>query len=329
MDDLHALIGWIEEFWAHLSSVAWTALGIAVALHVLKITLRIRAWQNILRAAYPAVRVPFRGIFGAYFAGVGVNSVAPARGGDLVKLYLAKRRVKGSAYPTIASTLLVETIFDFFVAGALLIWAIEQGLLPGVPDLPGLPAFDWSFVVEHPRIALIVGSVLVAALVLGVAWASRHVLAFWERVKQGLAILSRPRAFLTQVVFWQLLSWVARVATVYWFLRAFHVEATLRTALAVIVVQSLSTLLPFTPGGVGTQQAVLLFVLSGVASSTAVLGFSVGMQLVTVAVNVAVGFGAILVMMRTLRWRQRLGAREEGLPPPEPSPTPPSTALPG
>jgi uncharacterized membrane protein YbhN (UPF0104 family) len=329
VDDLHALIGWVEEFWAHLSSVAWTALGIAVGLHLLKITLRVRAWQSILRAAHPGVQVPFWGIFGAYFAGVGVNSVAPARGGDLVKLYLAKRRVKGSAYPTLASTLVVETIFDFFVAGALLVWAIKLGLLPGVPDLPRLPAFDWSFVVEHPRIATIVGCVLLAALVLGVAWASRHVLAFWERVKQGLAILRDPQAFLTQVVSWQLLSWVARVATVYWFLRAFHVEATLKTALAVIVVQSLSTLLPFTPGGVGTQQAVLLFVLSGVATSTAVLGFSVGTQLVTVAVNVAVGFGAILVMMRPLRWRQRVGARDEGLAPPEPAPASSRTALPG
>jgi len=321
VDELRTFLDWVQVFWEQISSVGWTALGFAVALHVLKIVLRVRAWQNIIRAAYPRVEVPFRGIFGAYFAGVGVNSVAPARGGDLVKLYLAKRRVAGSAYPTLGSTLLVETIFDFFVAGALLVWAVRRGILPGVPDLPSLPAFDWSFVVEHPRIAAILGSILLFAGILGVTWASRHVWEFWRRVRQGLAILGDRRAFLTQVVSWQLLSWVARVAAVYWFLRAFHVEATLEVAFAVIVVQTLSTLLPFTPGGLGTQQAVLLFVLAGVASKSAVLAFSVGMHLVTAAVNVVIGFGAIFVMLRTLRWRRKVGS--------EPSSTTSERPLPG
>jgi len=154
-----------------------------------------------------------------------------------------------------------------------------------------------------------------------VTWASRHVWEFWKRVRQGLAILRDRRAFLTQVVSWQLLSWVARVAAIYWFLRAFHVEATLEVAFAVIVVQTLSTLLPFTPGGLGTQQAVLLFVLADVASRSAVLAFSVGMHLVTLAVNVAIGFGAIFVMLRTLRWRRTIGS--------EPSSPPTETAQPG
>jgi hypothetical protein len=72
-------------------------------------------------------------------------------------------------------------------------------------------------------------------------------------------------------------------------------------------------MLPFTPGGLGTQQAVLLFALSGAAARSTILAFSVGMQLVTVAVNLALGFAAMAVMMRTLRWRGRVFAREEGL----------------
>ena len=47
------------------------------------------------------------------------------------------------------------------------------------------------------------------------------------------------------------------------------------------------------PGGAGTQQAVLVFAFSGTAAASTVLGFSVGMQLVTTAVNVILGFGAI------------------------------------
>jgi uncharacterized membrane protein YbhN (UPF0104 family) len=313
VDDVRSFIDASQAFVRAIAAVGWTALAIAVLLHVLKLVLRVRAWQNILRGSYPGVRVPYGSVFGSYVAGVGVNSIAPARGGDLVKLFLVKRRVDGSTYPTLASTLVVETLFDIVIASALLIYAIQLGLLPGVPELPALPAFDWTFVIEHPRIAAFLGSVLLGAGILLVAWASRQVTAFREKVFRGFAILRDRRAFLTQVVSWQAASWLARALAVYFFLEAFHIEASVQTTIAVLVVQGLSTLLPFTPGGVGTQQAVLVFALAGEAARSQVLAFSVGMQLMTVAANVALGFAAIALMLGTLRWRRHVFAPDEGL----------------
>jgi uncharacterized membrane protein YbhN (UPF0104 family) len=304
--DVDAFLNASKAFFEAIAAVSWTALGLAVFFHLLKLVLRVRAWQNILRASYPGARVPFWSVFGGYVAGVGVNSVAPARGGDLVKLYLVRHRVKESSYPTLGSTLVVETLFDFVVATALFLWALKLGLLPGVPDLPALPAFDWSFVVEHPQVAAFLGSVLVGGAILLAAWATRQVVAFREKVARGFVILGDRRAFLTQVVSWQALSWLARVASVFFFLRAFHVDATAETTVAVLVVQGLSTILPFTPGGAGTQQAVLVFALAGAAARSTILAFSFGMQLVTVIVNVVLGFGAIALMLRTLRWRRRV-----------------------
>jgi uncharacterized membrane protein YbhN (UPF0104 family) len=313
VDDVRAFLDATEAFFSALASVSWGALFLGILFHVVKLALRVRAWQNILRAAYPSERVAYGGVFGAYLAGVGVNSIAPARAGDFVKLYLAKRRVRHSSYPTLTSTLVVETLFDFVVATALFFYALKLGILPGAPDLPALPAFDWSFVVEHPRLAALLGSILLAGILIFTAWASRHVTAFREKVSRGFDILRHRDVFLTQVVTWQAASWVARVLSVFFFLRAFHVDATFETTAAVLVVQGLSTLLPFTPGGLGTQQAVLLFALSGAAARSTILAFSVGMQLVTVVVNVVIGFAAIAVMMRTLRWRGRVFAPEEGL----------------
>jgi hypothetical protein len=94
------------------------------------LVLRAVAWQTILRASYPDARPAFRSVLGAYVAGVAVNSVIPARSGDLVKLYLIRHRIPGSHYPTLAPTLAAETVFDFFVAGALMIWALAIGVLP-------------------------------------------------------------------------------------------------------------------------------------------------------------------------------------------------------
>jgi uncharacterized membrane protein YbhN (UPF0104 family) len=311
VDDVHAFLDAVQAFFSQIAAVSFGPLALAILLHVLKLALRVRAWQNILRASYPEATVPYRGIFGSYVAGVGVNSIAPARGGDLVKLYLAKRRVEGSTYPTLASSLVVETIFDFVVATALLLWALKLGILPGVPDLPRLPAFDWTFVIEHPELAALLGGVLLFGAVLFARWASHHVNALRAKLARGFAVLHDRRAFVRDVVSWQAASWLARIGSVWFFLEAFHIDATAETTVAVLVVQSLSTLLPFTPGGAGAQQAVLVFTLAGTASATAILSFSVGMQLTTVAVNVVLGFGAIAVMLRTLSWRRHVESERE------------------
>jgi uncharacterized membrane protein YbhN (UPF0104 family) len=303
----------VEAFFGHLAAVGWLALALAVLFHVVRLACRVLAWRNILAAAYPGTPLPLRSIFGAYVAGVGVNALTPARAGDLVKLYLAKHRIAGSSYPTLGSSLVVETLFDFAVASVLFLVALQMGLLPGLPQLPALPALDWSFALDHPQIAAVLASVALAAAILLVTWASERVTAFRENVTRGVAILSDPRQFATRVASWQAASWLARVASVYWFLQAFHIGGTFETIVAVLVVQGLATMLPFTPGGAGTQQALLVFALAGEAARSAVLAFSVGMQIVTVAANVALGFAAIAVMMRTLRWRSRVLAPEEGL----------------
>ena len=157
----------------------------------------------------------------------------------------------------------------------------------------------------------LLGAILGGVLA-GLAWASRRVTEFREKVAHGFAILGDRRAFLTEVVSWQAASWLARAFCIYFFLRAFHIHAGVEVVVAVLVVQGISTVLPFTPGGAGTQQAVLVFALRGTASGSAVLAFSVGMQLVTVAVNVVLAFAAIAIMLRTLRVRRHLfAAREE------------------
>lgn len=306
MDDVRAFLDASEAFFKAFAAVAWGALALAIIFHVLRLALRVRAWQNILHAAYPGTRIPFRTVFGAYLAGVGVNAVVPARGGDVVKLYLVKHRVEATTYPTLASSLVVETLFDFAVASVLFLVAIQMGILPGLPELPNLRAFDWTFVVEHPRLAFFFGSILFGALILVIAWATRHVRNFKQKVALGFAILRDRRMYFREVVSWQAASWVARIASTFFFLRAFHVDATAETVLAVLVVGGLSTILPFTPGGAGTQQAILVFALSGAAASATILAFSFGQQLVMTIVNVVLGFGSILLMMGTLRWRGRV-----------------------
>ena len=181
-----------------------------------------------------------------------------------------------------------------------------MGLLPGLPDLPRLPAFDWAFVVEHPRVAVFIWCILLGGLIVLVGWASRHVTAFRQKLALGFAILHDWRVYVREVVSWQAGSWVARVASTFFFLRAFHVDATVEDDARGARRRGLSTMLPFTPGGAGTQQAILVFALAGAAASSTILAFSFGQQLVVTIVSVTIGFGAILLMLGTLRWRHHV-----------------------
>ena len=297
----------VRVFFDQLASVSWAALAIALALHFAKVAVRTVAWRNIIRAAYPETNVPLGPVFGAYVAGVGVNSIVPGRGGDLVKLYLVRHKVPGTTYTTLASTLFTETLVDLVLAGAIFIWALTQGVLPGLNVLPNLPSFDWGWLLRHERLTATMVALLTLAVLWFAWWAARHIEGFKQRVGAGFAILRDRRRYAREVVSWQVLSWVFRIASLFFFLRAFHVTATVHNALLAQTVDSLATLLPFSPGGAGTKQGLLVYVLRGQASSSELLAFSVGTNIAIVVFNVAVAAVAVFLMVRTLRLGEIIG----------------------
>jgi len=107
--------------------------------------------------------------------------------------------------------------------------------------------------------------------VIGFIWVRLQVEEFRAHVRQGFAILSdRPR-FLKRVIVPQAISWFFRIASLYFFLKAFGVTANIHNALLAQVVDSLATLFPATPGGAGTKQGLTEFLFrgSGVSHTTA------------------------------------------------------------
>jgi uncharacterized membrane protein YbhN (UPF0104 family) len=311
---VHAFFHAVTVFWDHLAAVRWTPLGIAVGLHLLKLGLRGLAWRNILAASYPDERVRRLPVLGAYVAGVGVNAIAPARAGDLVKLYLVKRRIAGSVYPTLASSLVVETLFDFVAAGAIFLWALQANVIPSRQVIKHLPDVDWSWPLHHTTASLVLAGILVALAVVGVVYARRRVESFRAQIGQGFAILGDRWAYARRVVSLQALSWVARLLTIYFFLEAFRLTPSLHNALVVQTVDSISTLMPITPGGAGTKQGLTAYALRREFSVSSVVSFSVGMNIALVVANVLLGFGALLVMARTLRWRRLADAERDTTP---------------
>jgi uncharacterized membrane protein YbhN (UPF0104 family) len=308
---LHA----VAVFFHHLAAVKWQFLGYALGCHVAKLVFRAGAWRAIVDAAYPDEKLRYRTAFGAYVAGVGVNSIVPARGGDLVKLYLVKSRLPEASYATLGPTLLVETLFDAVAAGAVIVWALTSGVLPTHQLYSRIPDVDWKLFIRHERLTLIVLAVLAGAALVAWLLLRRRIEEFRVRVRRGFAILGDRGRFARSVVVPQAVSWVLRIAALYFFLEAFRVQATIHNALLVLVVDSLSTLFPATPGGAGTKQGLTEFLLHGRASHTLLLAFSVGMNIAITIANLVLGLIAIGLMARTLSFKKlRLRARAEEQP---------------
>jgi uncharacterized membrane protein YbhN (UPF0104 family) len=301
----------VETFFSNLAAVAWGALALALVLHLCHLLCRSRAWFNVLRAAYPTERLQWRRIAGAYVAGVGINSVLPARAGDVTKIYLAKQSIPNSTYPAVTSSFFVDSVFDMPIGLLILAFALTQGVLPSLNLLPSLPAFDLSFWADHPRFMLFTLTFLMIAMLVLFATVSMRAVVFWHRIKQGVVILTDFRRYLREVAPWMSGGWLFRFGAFYFFLEAFHVGGSVRNVLLVMSVQALSTLTPFTPGGAGAQQALLVYVFRDVASRSTVLAYSVGQQLALAAFNFGCSLVAIFLMLRTLSIRNVLRRGEE------------------
>ena len=311
---IHSVLHAVDVFFHHLAVVEWKWLAIGILCHLCKLLAVSRAWRNIIKAAYPGRRVRWRQMFGSYVAGTGVNALIPARGGDVVRLFLAKRRVKGSTYTTLVSTSLLQTLFDVLVASCFILWAVTQHVLPGLNVLrsPSLPALDYGWAFRHPVAGLVLFLLLLLFGTALVAWVAERVEEFWAKVAQGFAAFRDRSYYVRHVVVWQVADWSLRLATVFFFLRAFGLPATLHNALLVQVSQSLATIFPVSPAGIGTEQALLVYIFRNVTSKSLALSFSVGMRVTLIIVNAVLGFAAILLMTGTLRIRGQADADGAG-----------------
>jgi uncharacterized protein (TIRG00374 family) len=326
----------IGSFFDSLSRVGWGPLLLGAVAFVIYLSLRARAFFHTLRAAYPAEPIAFRRVWGAYIASYGFNNVIPARGGDVIKLFLVKQSIPHATFPAVGAAICVESVFDAIMAVFILSFAFTQHVFPKPPDFAKLGAFDLSFFASHPKFTLFAITALAVLALVGFAVLSQRVKAFWARVRQGLTILSDRRRYVREVFLWQLGGWCFRFAAFWFLLDAFNVGGSVKNVLLVLGVNAVAAVVPFTPGGAGVQQALLVKVFAHVATGATVAAYSVGQQIVIAATTLAVGFVALVSIFRIRSFKEAIrmgrderdrekaaergsgpGARESGEPEPE------------
>jgi uncharacterized protein (TIRG00374 family) len=294
----------VEEFFAGLADVRLGPLLIALLAFVVYLSLRARASFNILRAAYPTEPFRFRDVWGAYFAGYGFNAIIPARGGDVVRLFLTRTSVPRSSYPAVGATFLVEAGFDVAMGILILTFAFTQGVFPKPPDFADINAFDLSYLASHPQFALFLITALGVATMVAFAVLSARVKAFWARVRQGLTIVFDRRRYLREVFAIQLTGWVFRFTAFWFLLEAFGVGGSVQNVLLVLGVNAVAAAVPFTPQGAGVAQALLVRVFADTAPAATVAAYSVGQQVAIAALTFGIGFASLLLIFRVRSFKE-------------------------
>lgn len=301
----------VDSFFSNLASVRLGPLLIALFLFTCYLSLRARASFNILRAAYPTERISFRRIWGAYFAGYGFNAVIPARGGDVVRLFLTRNSIPNASYPAVGASFAVEAIFDVAMGTLILLFAFTQGVFPKPPDFANLNAFDLSYLAQHPELTLFLVTVAGVGGLAGFGLLSARAKAFWERVRQGLTILQDRRRYVREVLLVQLGGWCFRFAAFWMLLEAFNVGGSLKNVLLVLGVNAVSAAVPFTPQGAGVQQALLTKVFSGTAPTATVAAYSVGQQIAIGVLTFGIGFASLVLIFRFKSFRDVIARGQE------------------
>ncbi|MFL5826777.1 MAG: lysylphosphatidylglycerol synthase transmembrane domain-containing protein [Thermoleophilaceae bacterium] len=303
----------------------WVLAG--VALYQLSQVIRTRGWFNIIRAAYPGeTELRARDVAGAYMAGVGVNAVVPARGGDVLKLLLVHRKLPASRYSTLAATFLPETLFETVVGIGLVIWMLAHGFLPVPTTATELPSLDVSFIASHPILSAVGGVILAAALTLAFRWMRCRSRDLIRRLKQGLSILRTPRDFVTGVASWQALSRIVRLGALVCFMRAFGLPVTPQTAVLVMAAQGAGRIVPLAPVSAGLRVALLSYGFVEVTDKSvdvaSITAFWFGVGAANLLAGLAISLGVIGSTLSAWSPRRALAAARSAAVPETPAPEP-------
>lgn len=264
-------------------------LTAALVLHVCGQACRGLAWRGVLHAAWPGVTR--RRVCAWHICGAGMTGVLSVRGGDAVRMALAKRELPEATWAALAGSLAVEGSFEV-VCGIVLTFVAAW---LGIGSLGA------------PSPALIAGAVVAAGAVAVLAARSARVRGIVREVRRGFAVLQDRRRWLRDVLPWQVAARLLRFMAVGCFLLAFGLPAAPAVVIAACAAQGSGALVPLPGAGPATWAAALLVTLPIAAGhpidagSVATLAVVQPLALTLVGVTISLGLLAILSGARTPR----------------------------
>jgi uncharacterized membrane protein YbhN (UPF0104 family) len=278
--------GWLEDVWDSLTGVGVGYLAAGFALQTVQTTMTAVGWYFILEAAFPRERLTYRAVLASYAAGVALNGFLPANIGTVVMLLMFVALLPAATFSGVLGSMVVQKIF--FTAVGTFVYLYLFLSVPGSFEL------QLGGLHDHPAavVLIVVGGALLLVALGRRFW--QKVKAFWERAKEGGAILARPRDYALKVVVPSALAWLAKLGVTAVFLAAYAIPVTFHTVMSVIGGNSLANTVSATPGGVGINQAVNAAALNDVTSASTATAYSIGQQLAVTAWNIVFALAVVV-----------------------------------
>ncbi|MGE5721761.1 MAG: lysylphosphatidylglycerol synthase transmembrane domain-containing protein [Sphingomonadales bacterium] len=223
----------------------------ALLFIALAYTLKVYRWLTMLRSLGATIglgeaAVPFLG-------GVAFNNVLPLRAGDIIRV-VAFQRFTGIAPSGQLGTLALERLMDLLVLTSILfatvsLWqvrALDGTLLEGLRLVAAAAVAAVLIFILAPRPTRLV-----------VRWAEARIPRLRPigdavlRLSDAVATLSRP-LFLVRIALLSILAWLAEGGAYFAVGMALGVGAHPQIALLALSVGTLATMIPSSPGYVGT-----------------------------------------------------------------------------
>jgi len=262
------------------AQIGWLVL--AVLLHVCGQVSRGVAWRGVLAANWPDVTR--RRACAWYVCGAGLSGVLSARGGDAMRVTLAKRELMGATWPALAGTLCAEGSFETVSGVALMAVAVSLG----VGSL------------HAPPVALIVALALAIPVVALLAARSMRLRCIVREVGRGAAVLGTPRRWARQVLPYQVAARVLRLGSATCFLLAFGLPAVPAVVIVACIAQGSGAAVPLPGAGPATVGAALLVGIPLAAGHAVDAGAVASLAVVWPAMLTAVGVTLSLLLLGRL-----------------------------
>jgi glycosyltransferase 2 family protein len=256
-----------------LAEARYLPLAVALLALAAGIGTRIVRWWLMLRAFDPAL--PAASCVRPFLGSLALNNTVPFRAGDVVRAVGFRRSLRASP-ARVVGTLLVERLLDLLVL--LLIFTVALLGAAHVFPRPFLVAVGLAGTAAVALLALLVAAPGRVARVARWATSRGPVPARWrerlaphvDQLTESLTVLASPRRALLLLGL-SLLAWIAEggvFASVAWSL---DIGAPVLAPWLSLGAATLATLLPSTPGYVGTFDwfAALGFTAYGVGRSPA------------------------------------------------------------
>jgi uncharacterized protein (TIRG00374 family) len=239
-------------------------VGCALLVYYASFPLRAARWAGLLREG--GADVGWRDLLRILFLGWFVNSLVPAKLGDLYRSYLVKRRFGISLSRTVG-VVVAERLLDLIVVFGLLV--VGGYVAFGRTVLPDL----WVVYVTGAVLGLLIAAGLVAIYAVGPKIARffpGEVRRIGRLFREGVLHSFRALPFAAPLT---LIIWGAEAMRLMFVLWALGLELPASGVVFVAVATSLLTTVPLTPAGFGFVEIAMVYVLTegfGLSQSNAV-----------------------------------------------------------